>query len=705
MFKRAKLTNFRQHRNLEVFFTAGVNAIRGENEAGKTTLLEAMAYVLFGARIALREALADVVTWGEKEASLKAELDVEIDGVLYLGKRSKSGAEIWREGADRPLVTGVDECTKYWETLLGVPAKLSTNLMLANQASLRGALQQGAAAPVTLIQTLANFKIIDEIIALVMDEVPNGQTKAISERVQMLKDRLAEPVQAEGGDDLEGLVMAADADLQAYNDTLHQAEAATQAFAPTAQAAQTRLNNLEAARENNVRASRALATAEAALDAVEVPAAPDAEALPRLRAGLASAQNLAEVRRLRAKLEALGTPEAEWDEGEVELRQAVTDAQNGLQALQEELQNTELALVRANAAIIKETTCAFCDKDLTAVPEVLSKNKELNAKVAQSQARIAATSHSMHVSREELQALRAVLAEGARRDLVYAEAAKYIQLDRDYVPAHWTWTGPETSVGDQPDYAAQISAIEKAQSAYDRAAGRQQQAQAAVQACTEARIAATQALADATAAAEGAEALLTEAHRLAEVFAAAQADADRAQATVRDTRAALNQALAVQREREQATARLRADLERDENLLTDTFKGNELLDRLRSARPVIADRLWSVVLASVSTYFSAIRGQASTVTRTAEGFQVNGKGIDGLSGSTLDALGLAIRIALTKTFLPNARFMVLDEPAAACSETREVNMLALVATANFDQVILVTHSSLCDTFADQMIQL
>ena len=87
------------------------------------------------------------------------------------------------------------------------------------------------------------------------------------------------------------------------------------------------------------------------------------------------------------------------------------------------------------------------------------------------------------------------------------------------------------------------------------------------------------------------------------------------------------------------------------------------------------------------------------------GFRVDGKPVTGLSGSTLDALGLAIRIALTKTFLPNNDFMILDEPGAACDDNREASMLGTISTAGFAQVLLVTHSVLADTFADNVIQL
>lgn len=70
-----------------------------------------------------------------------------------------------------------------------------------------------------------------------------------------------------------------------------------------------------------------------------------------------------------------------------------------------------------------------------------------------------------------------------------------------------------------------------------------------------------------------------------------------------------------------------------------------------------------------------------------------------------DALGLAIRIALTKTFMPNNDFLILDEPGAACDDEREASMLGLVASCGFEQVLLVTHSTLADAFADNMIVL
>ena len=40
MILNVTLTNFRQHKNLNVDFSDGVTVVRGENEGGKTTRLE-----------------------------------------------------------------------------------------------------------------------------------------------------------------------------------------------------------------------------------------------------------------------------------------------------------------------------------------------------------------------------------------------------------------------------------------------------------------------------------------------------------------------------------------------------------------------------------------------------------------------------------------------------------------------------------------
>jgi len=131
---------------------------------------------------------------------------------------------------------------------------------------------------------------------------------------------------------------------------------------------------------------------------------------------------------------------------------------------------------------------------------------------------------------------------------------------------------------------------------------------------------------------------------------------------------------------------------------------NELVKKLKSMKPIVTDFLWGNVLAAVSNYFSQLRGEQSIVTKDATGFKVNGRG-GSLSGSTLDVLALSIRVALSKTFVPHASFLVLDEPCHGADETRTGSILGFLQGAGFEQTILASHDPLSESVADNVIQL
>lgn len=161
-------------------------------------------------------------------------------------------------------------------------------------------------------------------------------------------------------------------------------------------------------------------------------------------------------------------------------------------------------------------------------------------------------------------------------------------------------------------------------------------------------------------------------------------------------------------ERAAAKERLQELKTREQKLKDDmkeVAKSNELLKAVRAARPIIADKMWNAVLHTVSRYFSQMRGEASTVTRTTDGFKVDGHSVAGLSGSTLDILGLAIRVALVRTFLPTSPFLVLDEPAAACDVNRTQAMLGFLATTEFDQILACSHDEISEAVADNVVKI
>lgn len=88
MLSRISLENFGCHKALQIDFLPGLTAIAAANEFGKSTLLKAIAYALFGTK-ALPDSLEDTVTWGEPVNSLKVTLDFEVNGTAYTLTRTK----------------------------------------------------------------------------------------------------------------------------------------------------------------------------------------------------------------------------------------------------------------------------------------------------------------------------------------------------------------------------------------------------------------------------------------------------------------------------------------------------------------------------------------------------------------------------------------------------------------------------------------
>ena len=132
---------------------------------------------------------------------------------------------------------------------------------------------------------------------------------------------------------------------------------------------------------------------------------------------------------------------------------------------------------------------------------------------------------------------------------------------------------------------------------------------------------------------------------------------------------------------------------------------NALLKVLREIKPQLANTIWQQVCNTITQYFSTMRDKPSMVTKASTGFEVDGHNTKALSGSTLDVLGIAIRVALTKTFLPTCGFMLLDEPFAACDVERQMKALGFITSTGFDQIIIVTHEDTTEAVADNLITL
>jgi DNA repair exonuclease SbcCD ATPase subunit len=133
---------------------------------------------------------------------------------------------------------------------------------------------------------------------------------------------------------------------------------------------------------------------------------------------------------------------------------------------------------------------------------------------------------------------------------------------------------------------------------------------------------------------------------------------------------------------------------------------------VREARPAMVKKIWDAVLVTASEIFTAIRegGDGPTVlTRDDSGFYANGLSVKGLSGGALSMLGLSLRFAMQKLFMPSCPFMILDEPCAALDAERTVAVIAqlqgLSGSGGLGQIILITHEDVSSGFCDKLIDL
>lgn len=107
-----RLQNFRQHADTYLEFSDGITGIIGPNGSGKTTILEAIAWALYGNPAA--RGTRDSIRFNRAgaRAGVKVELDFELGGHRYLVVRGLTNAELYLDGAAQPIansITGVGE--------------------------------------------------------------------------------------------------------------------------------------------------------------------------------------------------------------------------------------------------------------------------------------------------------------------------------------------------------------------------------------------------------------------------------------------------------------------------------------------------------------------------------------------------------------------------------------------------------------------
>src|SRR5438045_8705568 len=97
--------NFRKHIDTRIDFETGITGIIGPNGSGKSTILEAIAWALYGMPAARGTRESIRAYRAAPRAAVTVELDFELGGHRYLVTRGLTGVEVDLDGARPPIVT------------------------------------------------------------------------------------------------------------------------------------------------------------------------------------------------------------------------------------------------------------------------------------------------------------------------------------------------------------------------------------------------------------------------------------------------------------------------------------------------------------------------------------------------------------------------------------------------------------------------
>lgn len=691
-----QLDYFLKHEHLRVDLTEGLNVIRGQNEAGKTSVLEGLGYNLFGST-ALEGTLEETVNWGAaSKSALKTETGFEHRGVHYKCLRGVSGAELWRQGEEVPVCTGHKEVTAYIENLLGLPPGRSQHTILAGQNAIRGVLSLGPTAATEFIEKLGDFSELDSAIKSITGQLTTGSTKPLEALRLVSQTQLNELIIPEIIDRSNEI-----AELESTAETLHSKidgfrsayQAANEAYSRQQEKKEKLEGQLATANTAVVTSTSRLATVNALLAEKEA----DARRLSEIQVVVDQAAERAVYDRFKALAETWGV-DSLWEGTEDGLLEAIAETERQIKDCEHQVTRLASQIDMQFNSKITTGACPTCGTIIGNPEEAARHNESVDAEISRLNLEKAGVTSKIPALQLDVEELKYLLELQAQIKQWEAERPGLLNYDKTTIPWGVTWSLEVPPIVDVTGLYQQAAALQtKLNQAADADTRRQvitaeltqqQQRSAEIQ----------QELSDLLG-----QAVSPPDRNLLDQIAALEASKDACHQEISklkdEVSAAKATLAAIQAQRSQLENQL---VQFDAQIQTQR-EDTAFVGALKEARILVAEKLWGIVMGGVSNYFSRLRGTPSVVLRSGKGFAVDGK-TSRPSGSTLDILGLALRIVISKIFA-DCGLLVIDEPSAGCDATRTGNMVEVMAGAGFEQVIWVTHDDATESWATNLIEL
>lgn len=689
---RVLVKNFGVIELTEKFFSDGLNVIRGPNEAGKSTIVEAVLYGMFGAS-ALRGTVEETVRDGCKPADLRVELDYG----EYKAKRTKSSASVVGPGVK---ISGQANVSEFFYSLLGIQKGNERSVLIAEQGKTAGILDGKPGDVSALIEGLAGFNQIDNVIEKIKQDFPSGNQALLEEMLEEEKAKLLrkEEIKPENPNIFLEKVKNGEASLKVTDGEVDDLRSSISAK-------DKELSQIEAGVKLKEKLAADLADVQAGIDKdkndIETATAtsklivPDVSTETKLVNDYPAA---VDKWNLYVEVTSFEWDGDEWDGSRESLDAEIKSVSDKIAIDSKTLADLEAEVRSIRRRINNDITCGECGQDITKIHAELNAKSENELVVATEE--IVELNGALINSKETLEVLTNIIKEQNKRT-DYKEYAVNEEVfpwtlrwkeDKPVKPANDSFSAAKKAISDSE---AEGRKVEKARKDIEKFGAdlaeklnksstiQEEFNNLFVQDGTDLKAIIVKLK-------ENLEVMLKDRNVLTEKISHNSKEAVRTKTYADGLTKEISD---IKVKISEVKERMRSD------------KNNALiLNEARKAKPKVLNKVWDSVLASVSRSFSDMRGKESTVRKTEKGFAVDGIPVHRLSGSAKSILGISVRSALRDIFAPAAGFMSLDEPSSDCDEERTASVVAAIASIR-GQVLVITHEDISDGSADTIIDL
>src|SRR4051812_46448183 len=169
-----RMQNFKKHEELTIDFSDALTVIRGPNYSGKSTVLEAVFFALFGTKAV--PGGAEIITRSGSKSKAVVTLSLRMADADYHVVRTPSAASLLRLDDEITVATGHTAVNEEIAKLIGGDMKRTMMLAFSTQGETSALLTMGATKLNSIIEDVSGVDYVDKLIEFAIKRVAVADT-------------------------------------------------------------------------------------------------------------------------------------------------------------------------------------------------------------------------------------------------------------------------------------------------------------------------------------------------------------------------------------------------------------------------------------------------------------------------------------------------------------------------------------------------